>query len=63
MQKKGYSFAKMSYFKIIIFFLKIIYFWEGEGQRERNRGSQAESTEPNAGLQSTNRETMTWVDV
>ena len=61
----------------VLFFLMFIYFWEwgrqsvsGRGaERERDTESKAGSrlqavrTEPDAGLEPTNREIMTWAEV
>ena len=66
----------LSFFLLFKIFLTFIYFWETERNRARAREGQrgrtgleagsrlwAVSTEPDAGLQPTNREIMIWVEV
>ena len=56
------------------FFLKFIYFWEGEREKEEGTGREregqriwsslcADSREPDAGLELMNPEVMTWAEI
>ena len=63
------------YFFFSLVFLMFIYFWEresvngggaereGDTESEADSGLQAVSTEPDAGLELTDHEIMTWVEV
>ena len=70
-----YSIIVESNYSLFLKFLMFIYFWGGGRVREREREREGDteskagsmfwvvSTDPNTGLELTNREDMTWAEV